>query len=87
MDLFSLAEVKIVEGIKEKLCFVSQDYKKDQITAETTSDLDKSYTLPDGSQITLGSERFQCPEALFQPSLLGYFSIPFIYRWFSFSIH
>lgn len=50
---------------------MSQDYKKDQITAETTSDLDKSYTLPDGSQITLGSERFQCPEALFQPSLLG----------------
>lgn len=65
------AEMMIVKDMKEKLCFVSQDYKKDQITAETTSDLDKSYTLPDGSQITLGHERFQCPEALFQPSLLG----------------
>uniref|UniRef100_A0A8W8JZV4 Actin n=1 Tax=Magallana gigas TaxID=29159 RepID=A0A8W8JZV4_MAGGI len=65
------AEMKIVEDMKEKLCFVSQDYKKDQITAETTSYLDKSYTLPDGSQITLGHERFQCPEALFQPCLIG----------------
>lgn len=83
--VFSLAEMKIVEDMKEKLCFVSQDYKKDQITAETTSYLDKSYTLPDGSQITLGHERFQCPEALFQPCLIGYFFL--IYRWFSFSKH
>ncbi|XP_054161000.1 actin-like [Oppia nitens] len=27
--------------------------------------------LPDGHVITVGSERFRCPEALFQPSLLG----------------
>ncbi|KAL1239195.1 Actin -like protein [Trichinella pseudospiralis] len=30
-----------------------------------------SYELPDGQVITIGSERFRCPEALFQPSLLG----------------
>ena len=30
-----------------------------------------SYILPDGNTITLGSERFRCPEALFRPELLG----------------
>merc|ERR1711998_72108 len=27
--------------------------------------------LPDGQVITVGNERFRCPEALFQPSFLG----------------
>merc|ERR1719347_2011241 len=27
--------------------------------------------LPDGQVITIGNERFRCPEALFQPSFLG----------------
>merc|ERR1712029_1213480 len=30
-----------------------------------------SYELPDGQVITIGNERFRCPEALFQPSFLG----------------
>merc|ERR1719502_1292532 len=32
---------------------------------------EKPYELPDGNVITLGSERFRCPEALFQPSFIG----------------
>ena len=27
--------------------------------------------MPDGQVITIGSERFRCPEVLFQPSLVG----------------
>ena len=30
-----------------------------------------SYELPDGSELTIGSERFRCLEALFRPALLG----------------
>merc|ERR1712190_721494 len=30
-----------------------------------------TYELPDGNIITVGSERFRCPEVLFQPSFIG----------------
>merc|ERR1719153_386706 len=32
---------------------------------------EKLYELPDGNLITVGSERFRCPEVLFQPSFVG----------------
>jgi actin-related protein len=31
----------------------------------------KEYELPDGQVITVGHERFSCPEALFRPTLIG----------------
>merc|ERR1712130_390314 len=34
-----------------------------------------TYELPDGQVITVGNERFRCPEALFQPQFLGLESV------------
>jgi len=65
----SSSEREIGREIKEKLCYVAQDFAIEM--AKSVSTIEKSFELPDGNQVVLGNERFRCPEILFQPSLLG----------------
>merc|ERR1711937_459201 len=64
------AEKEIVRDIKEKLAYVAEDYDAELAKADTSSDIERNYELPDGKVITVGAERFRCPEALFRPNTM-----------------
>jgi actin-related protein len=71
-SLTSSAELEIVRDIKEKLCYVAQNYEKENGEAQSSSEHDKSYTMPDKRVITIPAHvRMTCPELLFQPNLNG----------------
>ncbi|XP_041352930.1 actin-related protein 2 [Gigantopelta aegis] len=65
------ADFETVRMMKEKLCFVAYDVEQEQKLALETTVLVEPYTLPDGRVIKVGGERFEAPEALFQPHLIN----------------
>ena len=60
-----MVERNTMRELKEKYCFISTN--NNDINEK---DLEIEYKLPDGQMITIGKERYQCPEALFNNSLI-----------------
>jgi actin len=61
--------LKIVSDIKEKLCYVAQNYEEEE---RYSYEMDRQYTLPDRRVINVsGYVRMTCPELLFKPNLDG----------------
>ena len=57
---------------KEALCYVAFDFDAEtQAVQGGEEDVNKTHTLPDGTKITLGEERFRTPEVLFCQSMVG----------------
>eukprot|EP00927_Polykrikos_kofoidii_P079856 TRINITY_DN76692_c0_g1_i1.p1 TRINITY_DN76692_c0_g1~~TRINITY_DN76692_c0_g1_i1.p1 ORF type:complete len:389 (+),score=66.45 TRINITY_DN76692_c0_g1_i1:41-1168(+) len=64
-------EREIANEIKEKMCYIALDFDSEMNEVGESSEMEKTYIHCDGSSITVGSERFRCPEVLFRPSLVG----------------
>eukprot|EP00698_Gefionella_okellyi_P019899 TRINITY_DN6173_c0_g1_i1.p1 TRINITY_DN6173_c0_g1~~TRINITY_DN6173_c0_g1_i1.p1 ORF type:complete len:379 (-),score=80.18 TRINITY_DN6173_c0_g1_i1:152-1288(-) len=69
------AEREIARDIKEKLSYVAENFDDEMSSAAESTTLEKTYEMPDGAILTIGSERFRCPEALFQPAHIGMESV------------
>ena len=66
------AERDVVPDIKKKLAYVALDFDEEMASAATSSTLEKSYSVYDSFDITIGSERFRCTELLFNTSVIGF---------------
>eukprot|EP00160_Parvularia_atlantis_P020253 Unigene8310_Nuclearia_a/m.25508 Unigene8310_Nuclearia_a/g.25508 ORF Unigene8310_Nuclearia_a/g.25508 Unigene8310_Nuclearia_a/m.25508 type:complete len:323 (-) Unigene8310_Nuclearia_a:35-1003(-) len=66
------AEFEVVREIKERMCTVSPTAMRENTLrpADALREV-QPYTLPDGTEIKLGSERLLAPEVLFNPELIG----------------
>ena len=58
------SEKEIVKKIKEESCYVALDFEEEAVEPY-------DYELPDGNHILIKDQRIKCPEALFNPSLMG----------------
>jgi actin-related protein len=77
----STAELEIVRDLKEKLSYIALNFDHELTSTgahermaereEAIRQDRKRYSLPDGNSIIIGTERFRCPEAIFQPNIVG----------------
>jgi len=67
-------EKEIPRNIKENFTYVALDFDQEIEKAKNLTEstlLRKSYELPDGNHISIVTEKFTAPEALFNPALAG----------------
>jgi len=70
-NLTTSAERETARDIKEKTCYVADNYETELKAYEASSTNEKDYEMPDGKVIKVGNARIRCPEALFSPNFIG----------------
>ena len=63
------SQMEVVRKIKESLCFVSQDVEADM--AKPESELEKTYTLPDGKSFYSGKREIPVPREFVYSKRIG----------------
>lgn len=63
------AEKENIRQMKEKLCYFASDFSKER--KKNTKEIQKTYRLPDGREITVSEERFESPEIMYRPREIG----------------
>jgi centractin len=66
--LTTTAEADLAKAAKEDVCFLVPTPVADEAAEKDAKTL---YQLPDGQAVALSSERYQAPNVLFDPSLMG----------------
>lgn len=67
----SSADFETIREIKEKFCFVSNDIQADRELEKNTTIFNTYHKLPDGQRIHISNEKYEAPEILFNPYLIG----------------
>ena len=67
----SSAEKEIVRELKEKSCYVAEDFESEYEKSQQSDECIEQHELPDGSIMTINDERFRAAEVLFRPELVG----------------
>lgn len=61
---------QIVKKMKEELCYISLNIDEEKNKASSSTQIQKTYELPDGATVNVNAPRFLAPEALFYPDLI-----------------
>ncbi|XP_051876024.1 actin-like protein 7B [Pristis pectinata] len=67
--MLSTNDYQLVEHIKQEYCYTAIDFEAELHGEPKESSM--HFELPDGKVITIGKEKIKCPEALFNPTLMG----------------
>jgi len=73
--MYQSHELEILREMKEKLCYVAEDFNAEMEKfagkEREAYGPENGYRLPDGNHIQINTERFRCPEVLFNPEIAG----------------
>ena len=66
----SSADYEIVRDLKEQFGYIAYDIERERKLARDTCVINREYRLPNKKIISVGRERFEAGECLFNPSLI-----------------